>query len=271
MGNRTPRRHVHYENPPVIEVVCGVMFQPIQGFSTAWYGLLWNRFGDEFSSTSDQAPLPLPVPPPPPGQVRIDLTPGMNLPRVWFASEDGKLIQVQRDRFHFNWQKEGDGDEYPQFPAVYSEFKRHLSTMVEFLTEGGVPEPQHVQYELTYVNRIPVDDVWQGFQHVRRVLPDLAWRGGKKRFLPTPDHLHWDAGFPMEDGAGVLNVKVRSARRRDTGELAIALDLTARGPAGPLEIDDWFEVGHKWIVKGFTDLTGKEMHTRVWRRRGDPR
>ena len=271
MADTVPGRHVDFEAPPVVEVVCGAVFQPIDGFSAAFFGLLWDRFGEEFTRTADHSPLLWPAQQPPPGHIRVHLEPGVGLPRVWFYTEDRRrLIQVQRDRFHFNWQRREEGDEYPQFPVVYKEYKRHLGTLHEFLSEGGLPEPQPVQYELTYLNHIPVDEVWQGYHHLGRVLPDIAWRDRQGRFLPAPEHLHWEVGFPMKGGAGVLAAKARSVRRRDTGELALALELTARGPAGALAMDRWFRIGHEWIVKSFAELTGQEMHSRIWRRKGDP-
>lgn len=271
MTRKPQRRYVDYETPPVIEVVCGVVFQPIQEFSAAWFGLLWSRFGEKFTGTQDRPALPMPMPMPP-GQVRIDLTPGVELPRVWFTTEDStRLVQVQKNRFHFNWQKSEVGEEYPGFIAIHEEFKRHLGAFEEFLSEQGVAKPQFTQFELTYVNRIPVDGVWSGFQQVGRVLTDLSWRDQEDRFLPPPEQMAWEAGFPMPGGAGVLSVRARSVRRRDTGEPALALDLTASGPSSGEDIDHWFDIGHQWIVRGFTDLTGPEMHKRTWKRRDDPK
>jgi hypothetical protein len=48
------------------------------------------------------------------------------LPRSWFRSADGHgLIQLQRDRFVYNWKRETPEDgPYPSYDVVVVEFER---------------------------------------------------------------------------------------------------------------------------------------------------
>src|SRR5512142_1132402 len=103
-----------YLKPPVVEVVCGVLFEPVPGFTLPYLGRLWERFPKEFATPTEADPLspivetfsPIPV-------VRID--PNVyRVPRLWFMNErSDQVIQIQRDRFLCNWRKVGDDHEYP--------------------------------------------------------------------------------------------------------------------------------------------------------------
>jgi uncharacterized protein (TIGR04255 family) len=265
MKDIIPKRHVNFDKPPVVEVVCGVVFRPLSALKSAHIGSLWQRFMEDFPNTDDHAALPAPPPAGPQPGLVISLGPPSELPRVSFLSDDGcRMIQVQRNRFHYNWRRKDDANEYPRFPSVFAEFKKRYSTFDEFVTSVGCDAPSLVQYELTYVNLIARGQTWEGLADIAVVLPDLGWRKDSTRFLPPPQDLHWEATYPLPKEAGVLVENVRSGRHKDTGELILLLELTARGRAEITSFDDWFEVSHEWIVKGFKDLTGASMHKDVW-------
>ncbi|MCP4679612.1 MAG: TIGR04255 family protein [Deltaproteobacteria bacterium] len=264
MTDQTIERKVDFEAPPVVEVVCGVVVEPTPAFSATSFGDLRTRYKDGFPNTVDQAPLPAPTPQ---GTVRFEVGSPV-LPRVWFKSEDERrLLQIQQDRFIFNWRRRDDADEYPTFPDVWDSFTKHYETYKEYLTADGKHPLREVQYELRYVNHIPADKVWHGLEDINRVFPDIDWRDNKDRFLPIPRDVRWETRFPLPDGAGVLLSNAGTARRIDTGELILTLDLLCQGPAGILEFHRWFDLGHEWIVRGFSDLTGNEMQTTTWGRK----
>jgi hypothetical protein len=51
-------------------------------------------------------------------------------------------------------------------------------------------------------------------------------------------------------------------RKQDAKEI-VRLNLTARGKpvsSTPADILDWFDMGHVWIVQGFTDFTTTKIH-----------
>lgn len=259
---------VDFEAPPVVEVVCGVRFALVPGLSTAHIGLLWERFGVEFTQTSDHPPLPFQLPMGEAAQVQLGLTATPPMRRVWFGTEDErKLIQVQQDRLYFNWRRKEPGDAYPRFEFVYAEFVKALEAFERFLIDAGSPPIAPREFEVTYLNIIPADQVWQRFEQIGVVLPDISWRADSTRFLPPPDALKWECEFPMPDNMGTLFANVRSARNRSTGERALSLDLTARGSAEAALMGDWFEKGHEWVVRGFDDLTGAEPKKLVWKKR----
>ena len=75
---------------------------------------------------------------------------------MWFLTVDGtQLIQIQRDRFAFNWRKLDTDRQYPHYDQVRDDFVRQLEKFLGFLREEGLEDPNPDQVELTYVNHIP--------------------------------------------------------------------------------------------------------------------
>jgi uncharacterized protein (TIGR04255 family) len=265
----TPEYFAKYENPPVVEVVCGVVFEPINAISTAFFGLLWNEYGEDFPTTRDLPPLEQPHRADVSGQyLQIDLQQAImpTLPRVWFVSEDeSRIIQVQRDRFHFNWRKIKQEEAYPRFPDVYRGFSDKLEKFKNFIHRTNEVDIIPAQYELTYVNHILLGEDAIDFGGVQCAFPDLAWRNDPNRFLPNPVGVQWDAKFPVPEVGGILQVKVRSARSKNTGEPLFLLDFAVRGSAEILPMDDWFQLARKWIVKGFADIIDEDMQKNIFK------
>lgn len=100
-GPSVPTSLPDYANPPVIEVVGGVGFAPIEGFKAVHLGLLWERFRDQFPRVEEHPPIAMPlevlqIPNPQGPELQFLDTPP--LPRIWFLDESGNgIVQVQRD------------------------------------------------------------------------------------------------------------------------------------------------------------------------------
>lgn len=102
-----------YNNPPVVETVIGVQFPELRGFHAAHFGLYWETIRDRYAKVENRPTLepdrerfprqPIPLLP------AIQALQRMPTNRVWFTdTSDSQLIQLQSDRFLFNWrQREG--------------------------------------------------------------------------------------------------------------------------------------------------------------------
>ena len=261
-----------YDNPPVIEVVCGVQFKPLTKFLVGHYGALWQRFKPEYSQCKEAAPLASRV-------ERFDALPVSDeppefLPRTWFADKrQSRIVQVQRDRFLHNWRK--TAGKYPHYEKIVGLFKDHYATFLAFIADNNLGKVEPLQYEMTYVNHVPKSAGWETLEEFGEVFPDFPWRSddpwrrGKKRFLPKPDGRNLVLHFTFPDKSGRLYVTIRNGFRRKDRQPVLLLDLTVRGieaenSAGTME--RWFEVAHDWIVRGFADLCSREVQTNVWRR-----
>ena len=268
MSVSAPQSLPEYGNPPVDEVVCGVLFEPIKAFLLPHFGLLWEKFKPEYPDCQEVPPL-MPTIESfeefPPAEMEI---PEIPLPRVWFLHDDGRIIQVQRDRFLHNWRKLRPTAEYPRYRKVFHMFQTHFSTFQEFLNELRLGTVIPRQYEMTYVNLIPQGRGWETEGDIHKVFPDFCRQGEKERFLPAPDGISWRTSFLLPNRAGRLHMHIQTARRRDDKRPLFRFEITARGigpDTSPKAMQAWFDLAHEWIVRGFADSTGLQVQRDVWR------
>jgi uncharacterized protein (TIGR04255 family) len=266
----SPPRLPEYGNPPVDEVVCGVLFEPLKGFLLPHYGLLWEKFRLDYPHCQEVAPL-MPLVEtfgePPAPEVELAEIP---LPRVWFLHDDGRIIQLQRDRFLHNWRKLKPIDEYPRYRTVFHLFQSHFSTFQAFLHEMRLGPVIPRQYEMTYVNLIYQGEGWETIGDIQQVFPDFCWQERKDRFLPRPGGINWRTSFPLPDRAGRLHMQIQLAQRRADNRLTLRFEITARGfgaDTAPEAMKTWFDLAHEWIIRGFADYTGPQIQREVWRRK----
>lgn len=255
------RKPVKFDRPPIVEVACGLSFELPKPLLTAHVGLYWSRVRDKFPNTTDNPPIaqaiegPLTVSPSFELQV-LELAP---LRRTFFVTKDGrKLIQLQDDRFLFNWKRIDDGDHYPSYDLIIDDFHAAFADFIVFVGELGLGQPRVTQLELTYVNAI---DTSERSASPSRLLIDHL-RSDTTRFLPEPELVNWQTAYQLPDGAGRLHTTAQTARRTSTGQPMVRLDLTARGSPKRQDIQarkEWFDLAHHWITQGFADITSPSM------------
>lgn len=264
-----------FRKPPVAETVLSLQFEPIAGLTTAHVGLLWQRFRQQLPLIEEHPPLP-PVfekfEPPSPAQLEVTIEEKPPIPRVWFVDETKtELIQVQPNRFIHNWRKMEGLEPYPHYEPIREKFRGEVAVLEEFLREGKLNTLAVNQCEVTYVNHIEPSGVWDRHGRLDKVFS--MWSGlVNPLFLPDPEDAGLRMRFVIPDGTGRpigrLHVVVHPAWKKADNSPIFALNLTARG--GPIGegIEGafaFFDLGRRWIVKGFADLTTSEMH-RVWER-----
>lgn len=256
-----------FGQPPVVETALGVEFEPIRDWTLLHYGRFWERVRAEYPGGSVQPPI---VTPEPGSIVRVERIDQMMPIRAWFANEtNGRLIQLQSDRFVHNWRRFATGGEhpYPRYPETRQMFAAAWQQFLSFLDEQGLPSPVVKRCEVTYINHIERGAGWSAMSDLASVTN--LWCGTESlRFLPTPEAADMDIHFAMPGIKDRLHVQFRRAARQSDGAELIQLALTARGvpqESGTDAILAWFDVGREWVVRGFTDITTEKMH-RLWGR-----
>jgi uncharacterized protein (TIGR04255 family) len=251
-----------YKQPPVDEVVCGFTFEPLRQLKIPHIGLLWEKFRNEYPNV--QHAVPIATDP----SFLVDEATRLPLPRVWFISKaDNELIQLQLDRFYYNWRHRGD--DYPRYTSIIKKFEKGKSELEAFTNELMLGSIKPLECELTYINHVPKGQGWERIDDLQKVMRDFTWQKEKHHFLPHPANVAWQVRFELPQGKGWLNVKLNQATRKVDGVPSLILELSAKGlgeEKTATAMRKWFDVAHEWIVRGFTDLTEKQIQESIWKR-----
>jgi uncharacterized protein (TIGR04255 family) len=267
-----------FDRPPVVEVALSVAFDPLPRVTAADLGALWQLHyrNRGFPFSQDQPPAPVvreQFPARAGPALRVEVTPAEPTPRVWFLNPNGtELVQVQRDWFARNWRKMETEEEYPRYPTIRRSFDDDFSHFRSFVQSEDLGPIVPRQGEVTYVNQIFLG---AGIERIDQVL-NFSAPGRQRSFLPLPEFTRLSTQFviPGEEGApvGRLYVAAEPAFRAKDNAPMLLLTLTARGnlPRAGLEgLSDFLELGRRWVVLGFLDVTTEQMHE-LWRlRHGD--
>lgn len=264
-----------FDDPPVVETVLSVQFEPLASIRTAHLGILWEEFRAEFPNTEERPPLdPVLEQFPESAVARIGLRfqafENPPVPRIWFTNDRGsEMIQVQNDRFTKNWRKDGEGILYPHYDeTIRPNFDRDYRVFLAFLEKNQLGTPHVNQCEVTYVNHILVGQGWQRYGDLEKIF--TFWRSPDAVPPGPAEDLRMHARFviPGTDGkpVGRLHVDVQPAVRTSDSRPMYVLHLTARGQVGTGV--DFLDLGREWIVTTFKSLTTGSMH-KIWRIKDD--
>jgi uncharacterized protein (TIGR04255 family) len=262
-----------FYNPPVVETVLSVQFERLSAMRMVHLGLFWQRVKSRFSQTEERTALTptierFPDPQVNSGRVRFEATEIPELPRLWLLNPAGtEMIQIQNDRFIKNWRKQGETDPYPHYePVIKPAFDNDFRDFQSFLAEEQLGVVRVNQCEVTYVNHIVSGDGWQEFGQIDRLF--TFWSQPPAVIPGRVEDLSVHLRFPIVDEAagpiGRLHIDIQPALRVSDNRAMYVMNLTARGQlGGGIE---FFDVGRRWIVKSFEELTTEHMH-KIWRKK----
>ncbi len=159
----------HLREPPIVEVVCGFVFEPVAGLDAVATGLYWHGRRPEYPTKQLQPAV---------GGPAIGF--GVAPMRTWLISKGGDhVLQVQQDRFYFNWKRVGDG-EYPHF-NTYGDRKGVLDRCLEefegfasFCESELGRRPLTRSLELAKVDRLDHGKHWSDLADLGIALPAVA-------------------------------------------------------------------------------------------------
>jgi uncharacterized protein (TIGR04255 family) len=252
---------VDFENPPLVEVVCGVRFQPLEKFATPHIGLLWQNYKKDYLYYKEQAPIAVNSEP--------QILQRPPLPRIWFTDEnESRIIQVQRDRFVTNWKKVEPEQTYPHFGEILEKFEADFTKFTDFLTDSELDSPSLLECELTYINIIPKGQGWNDWSNLARLSPAIGWNWSQQNILPIPEGINLNTVCFLPDNLGSFQLNLASLKRVPENEEALQLLFSLKKTSSELTCENmlkWFVVAHDWLVKSFLSLTSPEVQKEHWK------
>lgn len=262
---KRPQNLPDFGQPPLDEVVLGVQFSPIPGYSAIDARAIWDLYRTEFPGLEEQPMLP------PVFETFGGAAPGFHFQfgpfssqsRLWFVSTDGNhLLQFQPDRFLLNWRKNMGEGVYPRYERISAAFEEELTKLARHLLNEKDWALDINQVEISYINIIPVSE----FSEVKNWIslwnpPDFEIEGINMNF---PEVVSDQNGQPIAR----LHHELISAVSRDGSGKVLKLSLTYRGKPegqGVAEAMKFMAEGRTAIVERFATITTKEAH-RAWKR-----
>jgi uncharacterized protein (TIGR04255 family) len=187
---------------------------------------------------------------------------------VFVSSQKTEIVQVQKDRFTFNWRKATATDVYPRYEAIEERFLYFLGKFERFLRDERIGSLKIEQAEVTYVNQEVPLELGQRLEKVISIVSgDYS-----DNSLPEPEQVRLSLIYPLRKERipfGRLHIEAIGSAQGDSP--ALNLVLLARGKPSGTDIKaaiEFFRDGRAAIVNGFASITSKEMH-RKWGRTDD--
>ena len=199
-------------------------------------------------------------------QLRFEVLNALPQQRTWFVNNVGdELIQIQNDRFIKNWRKRDD--DYPRYESfIKPAFARDFAEFQTFLAQEKFGEVRINQCEVTYVNHIVAGEGWSDWNEIEKVF--TFWKQPPKEHPGPAEDVGFNARFPIlgpnREFIGRLHLDVQPAIRTNDNKPMYVMNLTARGMYGSGV--EFFDVGHRCVVKSFERLTTDYMH-KSWRKK----
>jgi uncharacterized protein (TIGR04255 family) len=260
-----------FDNPPIDEVVLGLQYAPIPNWNDTSVARYRSAIETDFPTIQYQPRLDTPVEQLT-GLTMMAVFPAGQPPplgRTWLInSEDDEVIQLQNDRFFFNWRHRQTP--YPRFGIVHQKFWQRYGQLKDVLQAEGLPLPQPQQVEITYINWI------RGMSMPEFLLPASSTRLSLPMIEGFPEQQQWAASYLIRRGStpiARLALQCSSAMRllpdNPSGtepQFGVQFVLVARAPLPPAptdeQITELMQVGRSAIVRVFNELTTPEAHDR---------
>lgn len=260
-----------FQRPPLVEVALAVQFERLDALRTVDLGLIWELYRDRYPRCEEMPPLNPIVErfgsrAPIGSEVQIEVLSGPSMPRLWFLDSGGSgLIQVQPDRFAYNWRAR-DGEAYPRYPEVRDRFLREFELFRGFVARQFSAPVLPDMCEISYINIVTPGSGGYRSGRLGTVLTCFQ-QTYSDDYLAEPESANLDLRYVIggAEGApgGRLHVSAKPVVSRADGEQKLLLELVARGePSGRTSdgVLDFFNFGREVIVRAFASLTTPQMH-----------
>ena len=199
--------------PPIMEVVCGFLFEPIQELDPLLVGVYWWDRRQDFPTKQLQPALTSPP--------SITLGRLVGPLRSWLVNNDQSLlVQIQADRFYLNWRKQNGP--YPRFsdhgedPGVLAIALKEFAQFGDFCKQHLGKQITVREIELAKIDHLVQKVHWDNFEDLAKALP-------------------WLEVLAAYSKAETPSVRLRFQEQRGDAQVSIALDTAQRKSEQGLE------------------------------------
>ena len=212
------------EQPPVVEVVCGVVYEAIPQIDPFLLGLYWKQREPFFKQRLLQPPLL--------DATDMILGQGIGPVRSWLVSKDEVfVVQVQADRFYLNWRRRKD--DYPRFndpatnkPGLLSRFLDEFKQFSDFVTKEIGASFKIERLQLSKIDHFVESRDWEGMADLAKLLP---WLSPFEKFSSTKTP-EVTLSFSEDSGNSALRVSMNMLKPGDASRRVLRLDTQIVAP-----------------------------------------
>ena len=259
----TEKLKPNFSSPPIIEKVMGIEFERLPQWDVPYFGLYWQQIKNNYPKFEIKPAISSRG-----GQEIIFELESVPTLRCWFLHESQKkLIQIQNDRFIYNWQKPNAYDSYPHYEIIRPEFESEWLKFCNFLESNQIDSPIIKHCDVTYVDHFERGKEWNSLSE----LPDVlnCWAGIEEDFLPEPDLIAIQTSYtlPNEKGKLIIDIQPATIINGDLEILQLRITILQKPASSNItDVLETFDFCRDMAVKTFLGLTTEKMHT-LWERR----
>ena len=250
------------------EVVLSIHFEALDRLLTPHLGEIWREFKDDgFTKITEHTPvLPAVEPSESPrreAQFHINVP---DLPRVWFThNNDNQILQVQRDRFTFNWRKTDSNQEYLGYSSIFEIFEGFYDRFRRIIRDMEIGLLTPLNYELSYIYQFPQGNRWNTLDDIGKISGLFVDFQQSDSFWSGANTLNLRVLFPMVDlhswfHLGVSN-RVKSPEQPQTLQIDFrALNFQVNTDT---EMRVWFQSAYNQIYEKINSIFTDDRETTV--------
>jgi uncharacterized protein (TIGR04255 family) len=253
---------VHFDHPPLDEVVCGVHFAGVKWLDIN-FGLYYAELGGRYPHTQRRPPVSLFESRGSEGPQQIELTTEPQLPLLWYESPDSPfLLQVQKDAFFVNWRRQSGTFVYPHFhkkeggeQGVWERFASEWDAFRTFCEKQAIGTPELLACHLAYINHMVHGETWDVPTDLTQWFHLLAGVKGSNPVATLDMTILYHARkLP-------LRINVRPAIRISDKKKLFVIDFIVTAKLPPeTDFQAWFDEAHQVIRDEFLAQTTEEAH-----------
>jgi uncharacterized protein (TIGR04255 family) len=252
-----------FDAPPLVETLLGVEFDPIEEWAAPYFGLYWSQIKAKYPEFDVRTAIGSP-------DITLDEFGTVDIPiRCWFyAEESPNLIQIQKDRFLYNWRNYLGNTEYPRYTSNRETFRLEWLRFCDFLKSNEIELPRVKRCEIAYINHIEKGQGWETMADLPDIFPGFSVNT-KNKFLPVPETVDFSLTYLMPDKKGRLDIELDQVIDSEGGKEILQLQLDATGKPASSDIGDilqWLDFAREYIIQSFVDFTSVKLHD-IWKKR----